>query len=79
MGRIDIPEDALTRVIIHELPFPPKDPLFEARRQHAADSFREVDLPFMLLSLRQGAGRLNSERLLTRERPSTIRSVKNKR
>jgi len=55
---LDIPQDALTRVIIHDLPFPPKDPLFDARRQHAVDAFREVDLPFMLLRLRQGAGRL---------------------
>ena len=50
MGRIRYPEDALTRVIIHDLPFPPADPLFDARRQHAADPFREVDLPFMLLT-----------------------------
>ena len=55
---LDIPNDALTRVIIHDLPFPPADPLFEARRQHATDAFHEVDLPFMLLRLRQGAGRL---------------------
>lgn len=55
---LDIPQDALTRVIIHDLPLPPVDPLFEARRQHAVDSFKEVDLPFMLLRLRQGAGRL---------------------
>jgi len=55
---LDIPQDALTRVIIHDLPFPPADPLFDARRQHAGDSFKEVDLPYMLLRLRQGAGRL---------------------
>ena len=55
---LDIPDDALTRVIIHDLPLPPKDPLFEARRKHATNPFREVDLPFMLLRLRQGAGRL---------------------
>ncbi|MBE1553652.1 ATP-dependent DNA helicase [Sporosarcina limicola] len=55
---LDIPQDALTRVIIHDLPFPPADPLFDARRKHATDPFREVDLPFMLLRLRQGAGRL---------------------
>ena len=55
---LDIPQDALTRVIIHDLPFPPHDPLFDARRQHATDAFQEVDLPFMLLRLRQGAGRL---------------------
>ncbi|WP_318617441.1 ATP-dependent DNA helicase [Sporosarcina sp. YIM B06819] len=55
---LDIPQDALTRVIIYDLPLPPSDPLFDARRQHAKDPFREVDLPFMLLRLRQGAGRL---------------------
>ena len=55
---LDIPQDALMRVIIHDLPFPPTDPLFEAKRQHAVDPFREVELPFMLLRLRQGAGRL---------------------
>ncbi|QUW22148.1 ATP-dependent DNA helicase [Sporosarcina sp. Marseille-Q4063] len=55
---LDIPNDALTQVIIHDLPFPPADPLFEARRHHATDAFIEVDLPFMLLRLRQGAGRL---------------------
>ncbi|QTD42138.1 ATP-dependent DNA helicase [Sporosarcina sp. Te-1] len=55
---LDIPGDALTRVIIYDLPFPPSDPLFDARRQHAEDAFKEVDLPFMLLRLRQGTGRL---------------------
>jgi len=55
---LDIPQDALTRVIIYDLPFPPKDPLFEARRKHADNPFTEVDLPYMLLRLRQGAGRL---------------------
>lgn len=55
---LDIPQDALTRVIIHDLPFPPSDPLFDARRKHAEDPFNDVDLPFMLLRLRQGAGRL---------------------
>ncbi len=55
---LDIPQDALTRVIIYDLPLPPSDPLFDARRKHAKDPFREVDLPFMLLRLRQGAGRL---------------------
>ncbi|MFS0687871.1 ATP-dependent DNA helicase [Sporosarcina sp. 179-K 8C2 HS] len=55
---LDIPQDALTRVIIYDLPFPPKDPLFDARRKHAEKPFEEVDLPFMLLRLRQGAGRL---------------------
>ncbi|MCG7343069.1 ATP-dependent DNA helicase [Sporosarcina sp. ACRSL] len=55
---LDIPQDALTRVIIYDLPFPPHDPLFDARRKHAENPFEEVELPFMLLRLRQGAGRL---------------------
>ncbi|WP_432358996.1 ATP-dependent DNA helicase [Sporosarcina sp. UB5] len=55
---LDIPQDALTRVIIYDLPFPPHDPLFDARRKYAENPFEEVDLPFMLLRLRQGAGRL---------------------
>lgn len=55
---LDIPKDALTRVIIHDLPYPPADPLFEAKRQYADNAFEEVDLPFMLLRYRQGLGRL---------------------
>lgn len=55
---LDIPQDALTRVVIYDLPFPPNDPLFDARRKHSENPFEEVDLPFMLLRLRQGAGRL---------------------
>ncbi|WP_301109817.1 ATP-dependent DNA helicase [Sporosarcina sp.] len=55
---LDLPHDSLTRVIIFDLPFPPSDPLFEARREAAEDPFDEVDLPFMLLRLRQGIGRL---------------------
>lgn len=55
---LDIPQDALTRVIIYDLPLPPSDPLFDAKRKHAEDPYREVDVPFMLLRLRQGAGRL---------------------
>lgn len=55
---LDIPKDALTRVIIHALPYPPVDPLFEAKRKYADDAFEDVDLPFMLLRYRQGLGRL---------------------
>ncbi|WJY28558.1 ATP-dependent DNA helicase [Sporosarcina trichiuri] len=55
---LDIPHDALTRVIIYDLPLPPSDPLFDAKRQHADSPFQEVDLPYMILRLRQGAGRL---------------------
>ena len=55
---LDLPEEALTRVIIYDLPFPPKDPLFDAKRAFSENPFEEVELPFMLLRLQQGIGRL---------------------
>lgn len=55
---LDLPEEALTRVIIFDLPFPPKDPLFDAKRSFAQNPFEEVELPFMQLRLQQGMGRL---------------------
>ncbi|WP_431029924.1 ATP-dependent DNA helicase [Lysinibacillus sp. LZ02] len=55
---LDLPEEALTRVIIFDLPFPPYDPLFDAKRSFAENPFEEVELPFMQLRLQQGIGRL---------------------
>lgn len=55
---LDLPENALTRVIIYDLPFPPVDPLFDAKRKFSHNAFEEVELPFMLLRLQQGIGRL---------------------
>lgn len=55
---LDLPEEALTRVIIFDLPFPPNDPLFDAKRSFVEDPFEEVELPFMQLRLQQGMGRL---------------------
>lgn len=55
---VDLPEEKLTRVILYDLPFPPKDPLFDAKRDMAEDPYKEVDLPFMLLRIQQGIGRL---------------------
>lgn len=55
---LDLPEEALTRVIIFDLPFPPHDPLFDAKRSFAQNPFEEVELPFMQLRLQQGMGRL---------------------
>lgn len=55
---LDLPEESLTRVVIFDLPFPPNDPLFDAKRSFAQNPFEEVDLPFMLLRLQQGIGRL---------------------
>ncbi|HEY4566370.1 MAG TPA: helicase C-terminal domain-containing protein, partial [Savagea sp.] len=54
----DLPEHRLTQVVIVDLPLPPNDPLFAAKRRHAQSPFEEVDLPFMQLRLRQGMGRL---------------------
>lgn len=55
---LDVPGPSLSNVIIWSLPFPPHDPVFIAKRKAAADPFAEVDLPYMLLRLRQGIGRL---------------------
>ncbi len=55
---LDIPGPSLSSVIVWALPFPPQDPLFTAKRQTAARPYEEVDLPYMLLRLQQGMGRL---------------------
>ncbi|MGJ7921869.1 ATP-dependent DNA helicase [Neobacillus sp. LXY-4] len=55
---LDIPGKSLANVILFSLPFPPLDPVFAAKREEAEDPFLEVDLPYMLLRLRQGVGRL---------------------
>jgi ATP-dependent DNA helicase DinG len=55
---LDIPGPSLSQVIIWSLPFPPNDPVFAARRHDAANPFEDVDMPYMLLRLRQGIGRL---------------------
>ncbi|WP_019155967.1 ATP-dependent DNA helicase [Robertmurraya massiliosenegalensis] len=55
---LDIPGSSLENVIIFDLPFPPHDPVFTAKREGCEDSFEEVDMPYMLLRLRQGIGRL---------------------
>ncbi|WP_281884378.1 ATP-dependent DNA helicase [Paenibacillus sp. YYML68] len=55
---LDVPGPSLSNVIIWSLPFPPKDPVFMAKRQSSRSSYEEVDLPYMLLRLRQGIGRL---------------------
>ncbi|MFE8702178.1 ATP-dependent DNA helicase [Cytobacillus sp. FJAT-54145] len=55
---LDIPGRSLENVFIFSLPFPPQDPVFTAKREGAENPFEEVDLPYMLLRLRQGVGRL---------------------
>ncbi|UVI27609.1 ATP-dependent DNA helicase [Paenibacillus spongiae] len=55
---LDVPGPSLSNVILWSLPFPPQDPVFMAKRQTALNPFEEVDLPYMLLRLKQGMGRL---------------------
>ncbi|BCN31646.1 ATP-dependent DNA helicase [Anaeromicropila herbilytica] len=59
---IDVPGDALTLVIIWQLPFPALDPLIEAQRNDALaqglDPVTTVDYAEMGLKLKQGCGRL---------------------
>ncbi|SFA99139.1 MULTISPECIES: ATP-dependent DNA helicase [unclassified Bacillus (in: firmicutes)] len=55
---LDIPGRSLENVFIYSLPYPPNDPVFTAKREGSVDAFTEVDLPYMLLRLRQGIGRL---------------------
>lgn len=55
---LDVPGEALENVILFDLPFPPNDPVFAAKREEAKDPFNEVDMPYMILRLRQGIGRL---------------------
>ena len=55
---LDLPQDLLTRVIVYDLPFPPNDPIFNAKRAASFNAFEEVDLPFMKMRMKQGVGRL---------------------
>lgn len=55
---LDIPGPSLSSVIIWTLPFPPNDPVFNAKRNRVKDASVEVDMPYMLLRLQQGIGRL---------------------
>lgn len=55
---LDVPGPSLSIVIMWALPYPPNDPVFDAKRREAGDPYREVDLPYMLLRFRQGIGRL---------------------
>lgn len=55
---LDVPGPSLSNVMIWALPFPPQDPVFMAKREAVSNPFEEVDIPYMLLRLRQGIGRL---------------------
>ena len=71
---LDIPGRSLENVLIFGLPFPPHDPVFTAKREGSSDPFREVDLPYMILRLRQGIGRL----IRTHEDKGTVHILMNK-
>ncbi|HSI68066.1 MAG TPA: helicase C-terminal domain-containing protein, partial [Planococcus sp. (in: firmicutes)] len=55
---LDLPGEALTKVIIVDLPFPPQDPVFDAKRKFAENPIEDIDIPFMQLRIQQGIGRL---------------------
>ncbi len=59
---IDVPGEALTLLIVWQLPFPSLDPLIEVQRKEAMveglDPMKTVDYPEMGLKLKQGCGRL---------------------
>ncbi|SFA49191.1 ATP-dependent DNA helicase DinG [Anoxybacillus pushchinoensis] len=59
---LDIPGPSLSNVIIWSLPYPPNDPVFQAKRKQTDNPFWEVDVPYMILRLRQGVGRLIRQR-----------------
>lgn len=55
---LDVPGRSLENVFIFSLPFPPNDPVYKSKRENSNDPFAEVDMPYMILRLRQGIGRL---------------------
>jgi ATP-dependent DNA helicase DinG len=59
---IDVPGEALSLVVVWQLPFPSRDPLIEVQRKEAKeaglDPMITVDYPEMGLKLKQGCGRL---------------------
>ncbi len=63
---IDVPGEALSLLVIWRLPFPPRDPLIEARhhevKEQGLNPLTEVDYPEMGLRLKQGCSRLIRKR-----------------
>jgi ATP-dependent DNA helicase DinG len=55
---ISIEGEALTSVIILRLPFPIPDPIIEYKKSIVEDSLMNVDVPEMIIKLKQGVGRL---------------------
>ncbi|WP_445492270.1 ATP-dependent DNA helicase [Niallia sp. 03133] len=55
---LDVPGPSLENVFLFSLPFPPNDPVYKSKRENSGNPFIEVDMPYMILRLRQGIGRL---------------------
>ncbi len=55
---LDVPGPSLSNVMIWSLPYPPQDPVFNAKRNASSSPYEEIDLPYMLLRVKQGLGRL---------------------
>ncbi|MGL5713000.1 MAG: ATP-dependent DNA helicase [Paraclostridium sp.] len=55
---ISIEGEALTNVIILRLPFPIPDPIIEYKKSIVENSLMNVDVPEMIIKLKQGVGRL---------------------
>lgn len=55
---ISIEGKALTNLIIVRLPFPVPDPIIDYKKSLTKNSLMKVDVPEMLVKLRQGVGRL---------------------
>ncbi|MGL4914358.1 MAG: ATP-dependent DNA helicase, partial [Romboutsia sp.] len=55
---IDVPGKALSNLIVFRLPFPVPDPIIEYKRNTSSDFLMEVSVPYMIVKLRQGVGRL---------------------
>ncbi|MCM1988537.1 ATP-dependent DNA helicase [Oceanirhabdus seepicola] len=55
---INIPGKTLSQVIVTRLPFPVPDPIIEFKRSISKSPLMEVNVPEMILKLRQGVGRL---------------------
>lgn len=55
---INIPGKSLSNVIVVRLPFPVPDPIIDYKREQAKNPLMEVNVPEMIIKLRQGVGRL---------------------
>lgn len=55
---INIEGDSLSNLIIFRLPFPVPDPIIEYKRSNSENPLMDVNVPEMIIKLKQGIGRL---------------------